>query len=256
VSEVFGSGYSNAYNLIYGDKNYASECDLIERLFKRYAAKPVASILDLGCGTGNHAFVMAERGYEVVGIERSEHMLAIANQKLDSNPNLKLSFKAGDIRDLDLSQQFDSVLILFAVLGYQLENRDVVATLKTARRHLKPGGLLIFDVWYGPAVLHEKPSDRAKVIQTDEGRILRIASANLDISSHTCDVRYHLWRLIDDRIRSETQETHRMRYFFPKELDLFLESSGFTGIRIGTFPDFDNDPTETSWNVMAVARAI
>jgi len=256
VSDVFGAGYSSAYNLIYGDKNYAAECDIIERLFKQYARTPVSSILDLGCGTGNHALILADRGYDVVGVERSEHMLAIANQKLSQNTNLKLRFQSGDIRNVDAQRQFDSVLILFAVLGYQLENRDVVATLKTARRHLKPDGLLIFDVWYGPAVLHEKPSDRAKVMHTDEGRLMRIASSSLDIASHTCDVRYHLWRLIDDRIVSETQETHRMRYFFPKELDLFLESSGFTSVRLGTFPEFDKDPTEATWNVMAVARAI
>ena len=256
MSEVFGPGYSKAYNLLYGDKDYAAECDLIERLFQRYALTAVSSVLDLGCGTGNHAFPMAARGYEVVGIERSQHMLAIAEQKLANNNLGKLRFRSGDIRNLDLGQQFDAALILFAVLGYQLENRDVVSTLKTARRHLKTDGLLIFDVWYGPAVLREKPSDRAKVMQTDEGRIMRVASAELDIPSHTCDVRYHLWRVVDDRITSETKETHRMRYSFPKELDLFLESSGFSALRCGAFPDFDSDPTETTWNVMTVARAV
>jgi SAM-dependent methyltransferase len=256
VSDVFGAGYSKAYNLIYGDKDYAGECDLLERIFQRFAVAPVSRVLDLGCGTGNHAFVLAERGYDVVGVERSEHMLAVAQQKLAAASNLTLRFQPGDIRSVDAGQQFDAVLILFAVLGYQLENRDVAATLKTARRHLKKDGLLLFDVWYGPAVLHEKPSDRAKVIQTEEGRIMRVASAQLDVASHTCDVKYHLWRLIDDRIASETQETHRMRYFFPKELDLFLESSGFTTARLGVFPDIDKDPTETTWNVMTVARAI
>src|SRR4029434_5730962 len=134
MSEVFGPGYSKAYNLIYGDKDYPAECDLIERLFQRYAHGPVSSVLDLGCGPGNHAFVMASRGYEVVGIERSHHMLAIADQKLANSNHSKLRFRSGDIRNLDLGQQFDAALILFAVLGYQLENRDVVSTLKTARR--------------------------------------------------------------------------------------------------------------------------
>jgi hypothetical protein len=50
--------------------------------------------------------------------------------------------------------------MMFAVLGYQGENDDVLAALKTAHRHARPGGLFLFDVWYGPAVLHERPSQR------------------------------------------------------------------------------------------------
>jgi hypothetical protein len=47
---------------------------------------------------------------------------------------------------------------MFAVLGCQLDNSDVVASLGGARRHLRPSGLLFFEVWYGPAVLHQRPS--------------------------------------------------------------------------------------------------
>jgi SAM-dependent methyltransferase len=256
VSDVFGPDYSNAYNSLYTDKNYAAECDLIERLFERHAQGSVRRILDLGCGTGNHAFLMANRGYDVVGVERSEHMLAVARQKLALNADTKLRLRPGDIRDIDLGEQFDAALILFAVLGYQFENSDVIATLRTARQHLKAGGLLIFDVWYGPAVLREQPSDRAKVIPTDGGKILRLASGKLDTASHTCNVRYHLWQLRDDRLISETQESHRMRYFFPRELDLFLDHCGFTRVRLGAFPDVDQDPSEETWNVIAVARAV
>ena len=47
-----------------------------------------------------------------------------------------------------------------------------------------------------------------------------------------------------------------MRFFFPLELNCFLESAGFTSIRFGTFPEFDKDPDETTWNMLAVARAV
>jgi hypothetical protein len=55
---------------------------------------------------------------------------------------------------------------------------------------------------------------------------------------------------------SEIQETHRMRYFFPLELSFFLDSSGFSLERLGAFPKFDDEPDETTWNVVAVARAV
>lgn len=256
MSDVFGADYSNAYNSLYSDKNYAAECDVIEGLFKRYSQRSVRKILDLGCGTGNHAFLFANRDYDVVGVERSQHMLAVAQNKLDEKTRPKLQFRSGDIRNVDLGEEFDAALILFAVLGYQLENSDVIATLRTARRHLKPGGLLIFDVWYGPAVLREQPSDRAKVIPTPDGKILRLASGKLETATHTCSVQYQLWQFQNDRVNSETQETHRMRYFFPKELDLFLEHCGFTRVRLGAFPDVDREPSESTWNVIGVARAV
>jgi SAM-dependent methyltransferase len=254
VSTVFGAAYADAYNSLYDDKDYDSECALIESLFQRYARTPVSSVLDLGCGTGNHSFRLASRGYTVVGVDRSASMLAVAERKLSEQPHSdKLHFKQGDIRNVDLGRRFDSVLVMFAVLGYQLENSDVLSTLKAARQHLSPGGLLIFDVWYGPAVLTQRPSEKIKMIPTKNGRILRLSSGALDTSQHCCEVQFHLWRLEGQRLVAETEETHRMRYFFPLELDLFLERSGFSLVRLGAFPDFDKRPDETTWNVLAVA---
>jgi hypothetical protein len=140
-------------------------------------------------------------------------------------------------------------------LGYQIANADVMAALHTARRHLKPGGLFVYDVWYGPAVAAQRPSDRIKVVPVNGGRILRVASGQLDSRLHMCTVRFHLWRFAGDRLTAETEEVHPMRYFFPQELNLLLESAGFTPIRLGAFPAFDNDPDETTWNVLGVARA-
>jgi hypothetical protein len=124
-----------------------------------------------------------------------------------------------------------------------------------ARKHLKPAGLLAFDVWYGPAVLHQRPTQRIKVSPTPEGKILRFASGELDIRRHLCRVHFHLWRLQGEQLVAETEECHSMRYFFPRELDLLLECSGFAPIRLGAFPQFDQDPDETTWNVLGVARA-
>ncbi len=168
----------------------------------------------------------------------------------------KVVFHEGDIRNIDLRQRFDAALMMFAVLGYQLANDDAVHALRTARRHLRPGGLLIFDVWYGPAVLHQRPSQRIKVIPTSAGQVLRVASGELDTRRHVCTVRYHIWHLEGGRLVTECEESHVVRYFFPLELDLFLECSGFKPIRLGAFPEFDRDPDEATWNVFGVARAV
>ncbi len=256
MSEVFGSIYADAYDLFYRDKDYAAECDLIERIFKTYGNGPIHSVLDLGCGTGNHTIPLVQRGYEVVGVDCSKSMLAQARRKAAAlSDGSGVALHQGDVRSVDLQRDFDAALMMFAVLGYQLENADVLSALKTARRHLHPGGLLIFDVWYGPAVLHQRPSQRIKVLPTPDGKILRVASGELDIHRHVCTVHYRVWQLEGERLVAETEESHSMRYFFPLELELLLECSGFALIRLGAFPEFDQDPDETTWNLLGVARA-
>ena len=257
MTELFGPDYADAYDTLYQDKDYVEECKLIDRLLQVYGNGPVRTVLDLGCGTGNHALPLAQRGYEIVGVDRSAGMLESARKKAISQQiNGKANFYQDDIRSVQLQRAFDASIMMFAVLGYQLENRDVLAALRTARKHLHSGGLFIFDVWYGPAVLCQGPSERVKVIPTDRCQILRVASGELDIQRHLCKVSYRLWKIEGERLAGQTEETHRMRYFFPLELDLFLESSGFIPVRLGAFPEFDRDPDTTTWNALALARAV
>lgn len=257
MSRVFGSIYADAYDALYHDKDYSTECELIARIFQTYGDGRIRSVLDLGCGTGNHALLLAERGYEIVGVDRSENMLRQLSKRTAGLSRMNgLVIHQADIRNFELDRHFDASLMMFSVLGYQIENADVRSVLCSARRHLRLGGLLIFDVWYGPAVLCQRPSQRVKVVPTTTGQILRIASGDLDSFRHISTVQYHLWRIEEQRVVAETMENHSMRYFFPMELDFFLEGSDFALIRLGAFPEFDQDPDETTWNVLAVARAV
>jgi SAM-dependent methyltransferase len=257
MDEVFGQAYAESYDILYHNKDYKAECDLIENIVKTYGDGSAHSILDLGCGTGNHAIPLSQRFYEVIGVDRSDAMLAHARRKAAEGLNNKsVTFIQGDLRSIDLGRSFDVALIMFAVLGYQLENADVLSALRTARRHLRPGGLLIFDVWYGPAVLHQRPSQQVKVIPTAEGQVLRVASGEINVQRHLCTVDYRLWRIKGERLVEETKESHKVRFFFLPELSLFMESAKFTPLRVGAFPRFDQDPDETTWNILVVARAV
>jgi SAM-dependent methyltransferase len=259
VSElVFGKQYADQYDLLYGDKNYEAECDMLREVFKRYAKAPIQTILDLGCGTGNHAIPLARRGYRVTGVDRSAEMLANARQKARASEEIQSDnlpvLTQGDVRRLDLGQQFDAVLMMFAVLGYQLTNSDVLAALSTVRRHLKPGGLFICDVWYGPAVLAIRPSDRIKVIPMPDGQVIRAASSELDLERQRAKVHYHVWCITGGRLQSETEETHHMRFFFRNELDLALNQAGLSMHTLSGFGQLDKPADETSWNVVVVAK--
>jgi SAM-dependent methyltransferase len=198
--------------------------------------------------------VLGRRGYKVVGVDRSRDMLAQARQKAESMEGT-VSFVLGDVRDIRLGRTFDAVAILFAVLGYQTTNADVLAALRTVHEHLAPGGTLVFDVWYGPAVLNERPEQRIATVETSRGRLIRVTGATVDVSHHLSRVAYRLWRIAGDRVVAETEEEHVMRFFFPLELALMLDICGFDLLRLGAFPEIDVDPGESTWNVAVVARA-
>ena len=94
MTDVFGQEYAAAYDLLYADKDYDAECDLLERIF-RESGRPVRTVLDLGCGTGAHAVRLAQRGYEVVGVDLSEDMLRIARDRARSVPRLDVELRPG-----------------------------------------------------------------------------------------------------------------------------------------------------------------
>jgi SAM-dependent methyltransferase len=248
---VFGRDYAAAYDDLYQDKDYVAECDLIERIFTTDGQGSVRRVLDLGCGTGGHAVILAQRGSTVVGVDRSPEMLTRARARGSS-----ARFELGEIASVDLGETFDAVLMMFAVLGYQVGNADVKAALATVRRHLRAGGLFFCDFWYGPAVLAQRPSERVKVSDSTHGQVIRVARGELDARRNLCMVRYHVWQIEAGRVQAEVREQHPMRYFFALELELLLAEAGFELTRLGAFPNLDDEPTESTWNVALVARAI
>jgi SAM-dependent methyltransferase len=248
-SATFGAAYARIYDALYAEKDYGAECDLIESMFRRHGDGRVHRVLDLGCGTGNHALQLAGRGYAVTGVDLSADMLQVAREKTNGTA----AFLRGDVRDVDAGGPFDAALLMFAVLGYQRKNADVAATFANVRRHLRPGGVLVFDAWYGPGVLADPPAPRVRDVSRRGERVTRTATASLDVRRHTCAVRY---RLSGEDGALLSEETHEVRFFFPMELELFLEHAGFAVERIGAFDDADRAPGAGDWNALVVARAV
>jgi SAM-dependent methyltransferase len=246
----FGSTYASAYDSMYAAKDYEAECDLVEEAFRRAGAGgPIERVLDLGCGTGNHAIPLARRGYTVSGVDLSEEMLGIARRKA-LEARVELALHEGDARTARLGTQFDAALLMFAVLGYQRTNEDVLATLRTARVHLRDGGMLVLDVWYGPGVLRDPPGEGVRTIQTPDGPLERKVSGSLDVRRQLCTVEYEL-----AGGRGDARETHVMRFFFPAEIELFLTVAGFELVSLSPFGTLDGEPGLGDWNATVVARA-
>ncbi len=248
--------YSKYYDLLYKDKDYAAEADYIYKLIRRYA--PDASkVLELGCGTGAHAEYLSRLGLVVHGVDMSEQMLEAATKKRASLPPelaQRLFFSHGDARTIRLGQTFDVVISLFHVMSYQVENDDIEAVFLTAKKHLKPGGVFIFDCWYGPGVLTDRPEVRVKYLEDKQTRIVRIAEPVMYPNRNLVDVNYTL--IIKDKNMQkveELQETHRMRYLFEPEIRLFCSQTDFKLIKSFAWMT-DNESDFNTWSACYVLR--
>ena len=253
--EVFGN-YARYYNLLYKDKDYAAEAQFIHQLLKTHAPA-TQSILELGCGTGKHAALLAELGYEVYGVDLSADMLEQAEKRLPTlNPEVasKLKFSQGDVRTVRVDRQFDAVISLFHVFSYQTTNQDLEAAFATAKAHLKPGGLLIFDCWYGPAELSDRPTVRVKRLEDEEIIVTRIAEPVIYPNDNLVDVNYQVF--IKNKATGtveEVQELHKMRYLFKPEIDGLFSQNQIEGLAVGEWIT-GNAPGFNTWGVYFVGQ--
>ena len=226
---VFGD-YARYYNLFYEDKDYAGEAAFVRALVERYRSG-AKRILELGSGTGRHAALLAETGYHIHGVDRSTSMLDQARKRAQGLPadvSSRLAFTLGNIADITLAQTFDAVISLFHVFSYQTADADLAGAFRSAAQHLEPGGVLIFDCWYGPCVLSEPPAVRVRRFEDDSAIVTRISEPTLLADQNCVDVAYTVFveDKADGRIRRLDEERHRMRYLFTPEVDAFMRSAG------------------------------
>lgn len=256
---VFGDDYASAYDLLYRDKDYLQECAFIEAAFRRFGSGRFEGLMDLGCGTGGHALELARRGYSLVGVDRSPHMLDAAKRKLSESAadvdRNHVRFEVGDIETARVGSEFDAAIVMFAVLGYINETPRLVRTLRNIRQQLRAGGLFVADFWYGPAVMKSPPGERVRIIEIQNRTIIRTTRAELDTFSQVVAVHFSLFDIQDSAPCRRSAETHRMRYFFPGELQLLFDLTGFRLRAIWAFPSIEQRPDDSTWNAAVIAEA-
>lgn len=249
---VFGK-YAQYYNLLYKNKDYQGEVDYIDSLIVASSQSGTEKILDIGCGTGNHDILFAKKGYQVVGIDMSQDMINEANKKVADESNLK--FYLGNATDFNLETKFDVVISLFHVMSYQTTNEALTKSFQNAYSHLKKDGIFIFDFWYGPAVLTDRPVLRVKTLEDEEIKVYRIAKPEIHANENVVDVNYEV--LIVDKSTGtidQINETHKMRYLFKPELDYMLKKIGLKTIKFLEWMNLEKRPDFTSWNACLIVK--
>jgi SAM-dependent methyltransferase len=223
-ARLFGPLHASHYDRFHHTKNYRAEVDQLRAVFAKEG--PVSSVLDLGCGTGRHLEVLAAAGYDVVGVDRSTAMAELARARLTKFPERAAVVEA-DLFELNLDREFDAVIMMFSLIGYQVTNHRVRATLDTLRRQVRPGGLVLFDVMDAAAVLGaERPGSGISTFQDGEQQVLVARSTAVNIEEQVIELVLRMWQVEGDRVTDQVDEKHVIRYFLPRELALLLQVAG------------------------------
>jgi SAM-dependent methyltransferase len=142
------SASADLYDAIYSAfKDYAAESAAVAQLL-REANSNCTTVLDVGCGTGEHARYLAGAGFVVDGLDVEPAFVRIARAK---HPGGR--FFEADMSDFRLPQQYDVVMCLFSSIGYLKSIDRVLRAFACFRQHLREGGVVVVEPWFEPGVL-------------------------------------------------------------------------------------------------------
>lgn len=159
------------YDTIYRRRaeSVKAEIDFVEEIFREEVKIEVKRVLDLACGTGIPTLELAERGYEVLGLDLHEEMLRVARRKAEAR-GLNIKFIRGNALDISFEEEFDAVTMFFSSIMY-FNDSAILELFNSVKRALRPGGVFIadFPCWFyggsdGPIVWDERRGDERLVI--------------------------------------------------------------------------------------------
>lgn len=132
------------YEVVYGHRDEKEAARLIRVIETTLALGPGARILDIGCGRGRHAIQLAERGYDVTGLDLSPRSIADAVDRA-RQVGASVDFRVGDMREPVADAAFDVVVNLFTAFGYFEDEPEHETALAAMSHSLEVGGWLVQD---------------------------------------------------------------------------------------------------------------
>lgn len=217
---------AGSYDQLTADVHYRTWADYLEKHFRKCSI-PVHTVLDLACGTGSLTAELALRGYEMIGVDQSAEMLAVAAEKCRSLPGESPIFLNQSMDKLDLYGTIDACVCCLDSVNYVTRPAALRRAFSRVHLFLMPGGLFVFDV-KPPEVLKaadgevylDETEETYCVWRADYAPRRRILTYGMDI-----------FRLRRDGAWDRGEEVHEEYAYTLEELETYLRQAGFTEVR-------------------------
>lgn len=219
---------AGCYDQLTYDVHYEAWADYIQRQFQKWGL-PGNTVLDLACGTGSLTRELAQRGYEMIGVDLSPEMLAEAAEKNRDIQGIQPIFLCQSMDRLDLYGTIDACVCCLDSINYVTNAKQLQRAFERVHLFLMPGGLFLFDVntpekleGLDGQVFLDETEDTYCVWRAEYSRRSRICSYFMDL--FRLDGETGQW------VRGE--ELHRERAYTRQELTDYLQRAGFREIKV------------------------
>lgn len=217
---------AGCYDQFTRDVDYVRWADYLERHFAR-SALPIHTVLDLACGTGSLTLELARRGYEMIGADQSEEMLAQAAEKCRQASEIPPLFLHQSMDKLDLYGTIDACVCCLDSVNYVTSPQKLERAFQRVHTFLMPGGLFVFDVntpdklrALDGQVFLDESADAYCVWRADYSARRRVCTYGMDLFTLEPDGRW-----------SRAEELHEEYAYEPDELEALLIRAGFSRIK-------------------------
>lgn len=214
-----------SYDRLTNDVDYEVAVAFYEKILTLEGVKPRTAV-DLACGTGSVALLLAKKGLRVTGVDLSEEMLTVACQKaqeLDTPP----LFVCQPLQELRLPRAVDMAVCALDSLDYVTDPKDCAEAIRRVYKALNPGGIFLFDV-NTPEKLRAMDG---QVFLDEDDDVYCVWRGEFDEETNICSYGMDLFQR-KGRLWERSFEEHREYAYSRQQLTTYLKDAGFTRIRV------------------------
>ncbi len=214
-----------SYDRLTSDVDYRQTVEFYKEIMEREGVTPRTAV-DLACGTGSVAVLLAKDGMSVTGVDLSEEMLTVACQKTQEIENPPM-FVCQSLQELRLPRGVDLAVCALDSLDYILDPKDCKEALRRVYKALNPGGIFIFDV-NTPEKLQAMDG---QVFLDEDDDVYCVWRGEFDRQTNICSYGMDLFQREGD-VWHRSFEEHREYAYSQAQLTGYLKAGGFTKIRV------------------------
>ncbi len=242
------SDFASVYDMFMDNIPYEEWCEYITMLLKKYNIND-GLVLDLGCGTGTLTSMLAEKGYDMIGVDNSSEMLSVAMEKRD-DAGFDILYLLQDMREFELYGTVRAIISVCDSINYILSPDELFMVFKLVNNYLDPGGIFVFDCNTEFKYM-ELLGEQTIAEDRDEGSF--IWDNYYDEEERINEYRLTLFIPEEEGLYSKHTEYHYQRCYSVEELKSLIEKAGMELLNI--YDAFTNEEShEESERLLFVVK--
>jgi SAM-dependent methyltransferase len=253
-NSTYNRDFANYYDRLNGHKDYAGEVSKLDEFIRTNVESLRPSILDVGCGTGQHAMLLATKGYDITAVDVSPDMIRVAKCKTD-----EVQFCCAEVSQLRRAD-FEFAYSLFNVINCFNSISELTAFFEGIANRLLANATLLVESWNPIAVIAAPPTVVERIYEYEDQRIVRKVTPFPDFFRQRLELEYNVDVYEAGAGSAKLRNfkvVHKLLLFTPQEIEYCLQQGGFRDIKVYTaLPELTRATANDRMLAFACKRAV